>query len=333
MSDIRLERLDALPAALAEISVQEIRSVFSGPSLIEIEGEIDDAPLFISTLLHGNETTSFEVLQHLQRACALAKPHRSLMIFVGNVEAAEQGLRHLDHAPDYNRIWAGGASPHHRLAQEVLALARQRRVFASVDIHNNTGDNPVYGCVNVLRPADLQLAEMASSVGVYYLNPPTTQSIAFSRICPAITMECGKPGSAEGFAAAVSLIDRVTRLDRFRDRLPDRDKLELYQTIGRVIVEQDAPIEFAEEGQGLALRPDLETRNFTRFRKDELWARTDWSRSLLRVVDEHGADLTDQFFRRDGDELRLARDIVPAMITRDIDIIRDDCLCYFMERI
>ena len=53
----------------------------------------------------------------------------------------------------------------------------------------------------------------------------------------------------------------------------------------------------------------------------------------LRVLDEHGADLTPAFFHFDGPQIRLRRDIVPAMITPDQQIIRQDCLCYLMRPI
>jgi len=44
---------------------------------------------------------------------------------------------------------------------------RLRDVFASVDIHNNTGLNPHYGCVTALRHASLHLAAMFSRTVVY----------------------------------------------------------------------------------------------------------------------------------------------------------------------
>ena len=133
-----IDRYDRLPEALAGISAREIRSVFPNSSLVYIEGERPQ-PMFVSTLLHGNELTSFSVLQHLERSCRVSRPPRSLIVFVGNVDAAAAGVRHLDETPDYNRIWAGGDTPWHAMADEVKNEAMHAGLFASVDIHNAAG--------------------------------------------------------------------------------------------------------------------------------------------------------------------------------------------------
>jgi hypothetical protein len=47
---------------------------------------------------------------------------------------------------------------------------------------------------------------------------------------------------------------------------------------------------------------------------------------------EDGGDVTSDFFAiRDG-ELLLSRGAMPSMLTLDERIIRQDCLCYLMER-
>lgn len=329
--DLQLDQLDQLPPALATISVREIRSVFPNPTLIHVAGELDP-PLFISTLLHGNETTSFRVLQWLEETLRGGRPRRSLMIFVGNVAAAEAGVRLLDGEPDFNRIWAHGDTPHHRLAQEVLAFARQRGLFASIDVHNNTGRNPVYGCVNALRPEDLHLAASFAPIGVYYLNPPTTQSIAFSHLAPAITLECGQVGDPDGAAAAMALIEHVMSLDGFPSNPPQTGALELFETVGRVLIDPETEVSFGPSSQStLRLRADLEDLNFQRVDTGDVWATTDADELGLCVVDEHGVDITSAFFRREADRIKLRQRVVPAMVTADEAIIRQDCLCYLMK--
>ena len=325
-----LDRLDRLPEALAHIAPTEIRTVFPNPTLISIPGEKPE-PVFVSTLLHGNETTSFDVLQHLTRAYGKRRPPRSLMIFVGNVRAAEQGRRFLEGQPDFNRIWSHGDGPCHDMAREVLAVARSAGLFASIDVHNNTGANPLYGCVNALRPADLQLAAIFAPLGVFYLNPSTTQSVAFSQLCPAITVECGRSGEPDGVAAAIDLVETVLRLDAFAVYPPEPGALDLYETVGRVVVASGHSVSFGETEADLVLRADLETLNFKPLKAGAVWGRTNGGAPPLRVVDEHGADLTDAFFQFNHGEILLASDVVPAMITSDLQIIRQDCLCYLMR--
>lgn len=330
---MRLDRLDHIPPRLLEIGVRELRQVFPNPTLIELAGTQPE-PLFVCTLLHGNETSSFDVLQALARRYGSgSRPGRNLIIFIGNVEATESGRRHLDHQPDFNRIWAGGQTPYHALAEEVMAIARAREVWASIDVHNNTGTNPLYGCVNALRPADLQLAARFAPVGVYYRNPPTTQSMAFSRLCPAVTLECGRSGAADGIAAAIDLIEYALSLEAFNAHPPAKDQIQLFETVGRVVIQDDTAFAYAGTEAELQLASDLEAMNFRPLPAGWIWGRTSRADGGIKVLDEHGADLTDDFFAVDHGALRLTQPVTPAMITRDIDIIRQDCLGYLMKPI
>ncbi len=258
---MHLDHHDAWPPDLADISLAEIQRVLPNPTLITIAGE-RGPPLFLSTLLHGNETTSFEVLQTLARRYARVRPPRSMLIFVGNVEAAASAARLLPGQPDFNRIWAGGVGPFVALAEQVKQAARAGAPFASIDIHNNTGLNPHYGCINVLRPADLQLAAWFAPLAVYYRNPPTTQSMAFADFCPAITIECGRSQDEAGLAEALRLIDHVMTADSLPTVAPPTSALRLYETVGRVLIDPACSFSFGEGETELVLRADLEHLNF-----------------------------------------------------------------------
>ncbi|QLC24815.1 peptidase M14 [Parasphingopyxis algicola] len=326
---IRLDRLNQFPAGLTDIGPREIATVLPNPALIMIPGERED-PLFVSTVLHGNETTSFFVLRELARKYGATPPPRSLMIFVGNVRAMAADARYLPDQHDFNRIWADGDSPFHHLVRQVAEAAREQDPFASIDIHNNTGTNPYYGCVNALRPADLHLAAAFAPVGVFYRNPSTTQSVAFSQFCPAVTIECGKSGDEAGIAKALWLIDHVAALEHFPDHAPPDEAVRLYQTVGSVVVDPASSIAFGDSGADLALRPDLEAMNFSDLEAGTYWATAREPARALRVIGEHGDDLTDQFFVADGGRISLKRAATPAMITSDESVIRQDCLGYLM---
>jgi succinylglutamate desuccinylase len=53
----------------------------------------------------------------------------------------------------------------------------------------------------------------------------------------------------------------------------------------------------------------------------------------FEVINESGQDVADEFFEFDAGSLKLTRPIVPAMLTTQERIIRQDCLCYFMEEL
>jgi succinylglutamate desuccinylase len=135
--------------------------------------------LFVSVLLHGNETTGWQAVRQLLRCYRERELPRSLSLFIGNVRAARYGQRRLDGQPDYNRIWGPGSTPEHAMAEAVLRQMRQRGVFASVDIHNNTGTNPHYACVNYLDPSTLHLATLFGRTVLYFRRPEGVQSMAF----------------------------------------------------------------------------------------------------------------------------------------------------------
>jgi hypothetical protein len=69
----------------------------------------------------------------------------------------------------------------------------RRGVFASIDVHNNTGLNPHYACVNRLDKEFLWLASLFGRLVIYFTHPKGTQTAAFAPFCPAVTLECGKP--------------------------------------------------------------------------------------------------------------------------------------------
>ena len=76
--------LDHLPEQLLEKAAHELSDILSGPTLIHLNGA-RSRPLFVSVLLHGNETTGWEAIkQYLKSQQGKILP-RSLSIFIGNV--------------------------------------------------------------------------------------------------------------------------------------------------------------------------------------------------------------------------------------------------------
>ncbi|MCG8503558.1 MAG: M14 family metallopeptidase, partial [Sphingomonadales bacterium] len=179
-----LRVLTSLPDGLLTAGPRELHKLLGGPTLIHLPGR-HARPLFASVLLHGNETAGFEAAQTVLRKYAPGGGNRplprSLSLFIGNVAAAEKGLRRLEDQPDFNRIWPGaesGGTPEHAVMAQVLAEMQARNVFASIDLHQNTGINPHYGCVNRLQPAYLHLARLFSRTVVYFRKPKGVQSMA-----------------------------------------------------------------------------------------------------------------------------------------------------------
>ena len=192
---IRLDHFQTLPPELERVSSRDVRTLYPNPAIIHLEGMRKD-PVVMSVLLHGNEPVGWIALQKLQ---AWMKEHplpRSLLIFIGNVAAAEANVRFLKNGRDFNRLWTlKGEGPEMDLARQVHQHIRDARPFAVIDLHNNTGANPHYACIHNLNADSRQLASLFSPRAILTHNPPSMFSNAFADIARSITAECGQVGS------------------------------------------------------------------------------------------------------------------------------------------
>lgn len=329
---MRLSVFDRPPADLERLAAHQLSAALDGPTLVSLPGRRGQ-PLFLSTLLHGNEVTSWEVARGILAAARKGNLERSVLLFIGNIPAAAKRLRYLAGQPDYNRIWSGGERPEHRLATEVLEIVRAARPFAVIDIHNNTGRNPFYSCVSRIEPAHLHLASMFSPTAVYYTNPNSALSIACSEFAPAIAIECGKSGDASGVEKARKLVFDAMAEESWRSDFHFVHGLRLYHTLGRLFLQEGPSYSFDGSPADVMLTASIEDWNFRTAEAGSVWAHTTLTESPLRVVDQTGADITGDFFVQKNGETRLIVPATPSMLTTDIDNIRLDCFGYLMEPI
>ena len=324
---------ETLPPGLLVRAASQLHEVLPGPTLIHLTGRRPQ-PLFASVLLHGNEDTGWLAAQSVLKKFATAELPRALSLFIGNVEAARTGQRRLDGQPDYNRVWPGGEEAHPAEAammQEVVDAMRARGVFASIDIHNNTGLNPHYACVNRLEQDFLHLAVLFSRIVVYFIRPRGVQSAAFAELCPAVTVECGKPGTPGGVEHAAAFMEACLHLSEFPAHpLPPHD-VDLFHTVATVKVPQQLSFGFGAPDADIDFVPELDHYNFRELAHGDAWGRVRQGRLL--ALDETGTDIGDRLFDYRKNEITLRRPLMPAMLTRDERVIRQDCLCYLMERI
>jgi len=326
--------LEHLPDGFLEAKACELHTILPGPTLIHLAGRRPQ-PLFASILLHGDEDVGLRAVQDLLRRHAKGNFPRALSLFVGNVAAARQGVRRLDGQPDYNRIWPGTEGPESvesRMMAEIVDQMRRRRVFASIDLHNNTGVNPHYCCVNVVANPHLQLASLFGRTVVYFLRPKGVQSMAFAPICPAVTCECGKVGDATGVLRAFEFLNACLHLVEIpSDPVPQGD-IHLYHTVATVKVPRGATIGFGKEPADFTFLADLERLNFRELSPGtQIGARAAGVRDELEIWDENGNDVRRQFAGYESGAIRLRRSVIPSMLTQNERVIRQDCLGYLME--
>ncbi|NEX20887.1 peptidase M14 [Thiorhodococcus mannitoliphagus] len=334
-----LQAFDTLPNDLLETDSRELGAVLGAPTLIHLDGA-REPPLFVSVLMHGNETVGWDAIrsllsERLERFGELRLP-RALSLFIGNVTAAASGVRRLPGQPDYNRVWPGSpVAPtlEHDLMARVVAIMAERGVFASLDLHNNTGVNPHYACINVIDNRFLRLATLFSRTVVYFIRPAGVQSMAMARLCPAVTVECGKVGDQQGLEHARSFIDAALHLTEIPAEPLAPQDIDLYHTVAQVRVPEDVDFSFSVGDGELILDPELERMNFCELPPGTLFATCRGNDGIgLDVRDELGQDVGARFFSLDQGQLRLRQAVMPSMLTLDETVIRQDCLCYLMER-
>ncbi len=328
--------LDRVPSQFLNCPPERLIEVLPRPTLFDLEGR-DPRPLFVSVLLHGNEETGLEAAQELLRRHLGKGLARSLLLFVGNVEAAAAGVRTLPSQHDFNRIWPGTPLIADRLAhmaQFVFDYSARRPLFASVDIHNNTGFNPHYGCTPRLEPKFLALARLFSRTIVHSERPLGVLTSAFARLCPAITVECGKVGEGKARDHVIELLEACLSIAELPDHAPSPQDLNLLRTYVIVRVPKAATLSFDGAAADFMFSADLDHLNFSELEAGTTFGRVGNGATELELVSGEGAEATPQrYFDYANGEIRLARAAIPAMLTTKPEAVRQDCLGYLMHRI
>lgn len=331
-----LTQYDRLPPGLLEAHASQLGDVLPGPALIHLPGR-RTPPVFVSVLLHGNEDTGWLAAQAVLKKYAQTELPRALSLFIGNVSAARSSVRRLDGQPDYNRVWPGGEeapSDESAMMSKVVEAMRTRDVFASIDIHNNTGLNPHYACINKLEPHFLHLAMLFSRIVVYFIRPRGVQSAAFAELCPSVTVECGKPGNPDSVAHAAEFMEACLHLSEFPVHPVAPHDIDLFHTVATVKVPAHVSFGFNSAEADINFLPELDHFNFRELERGVQLGRVrPDSSARLWVVNEEGDDIGERMFDYQQGGIALKQRLMPAMLTRDERVIRQDCLCYLMERI
>jgi succinylglutamate desuccinylase len=325
----------SLPSGFLDATPESLHKVLPEPTLIHLPGNRDDR-LFVTILQHGNEAVGLLAVQALLKRFAGQALPRGLSVFVSNIEAARDGVRRLDNQPDYNRVWPGSdrdPTAEHQLMQQVVDEMRRHKLFASVDLHNNIGLNPHYACINRLDSRFLQLANLFSRTVVYFILPKGVQSMAMAELCPATTLECGKAGDQRGVEHAAEYLDACLHMEHLPDHAPSSRDIDLYHTVATVKVPEQFSLGGAHDDSDIRLVDDLEHLNFRELQVGTILATiAPGSGARFDVWHESGRDTTQEFLEVDENRIRLVKPIMPSMLTVNEAAIRQDCLCYFMER-
>lgn len=329
-----LNEMNHIPDALFTAQVEDLETILGAPTLFHLDG-INKQPLFICTLLHGNETTGFYAIQRLLKKYRQQPLPRAISLFIGNVAAAKENQRHLETQDDYNRIWPGS---HHSdsaekdMMQTVTRIMQKKKPFASIDIHNNTGKNPHYACINILNPHCLVLASKFSEIAVYFTSPKGVQSSAFADFCPSAVLECGQSGDKSGEDHALCFLETILAMNELSSN--NSGSLTLYHTIARVMIPRTVLIAKNNNENDIYLNTELEDRNFHLIQPGTVFATVNSSKKELAIVsNESNENVTNEYLEINNNQLLFKKPITLSMFTTSEQAIRQDCVCYFMEEL
>lgn len=325
-----------MPEGLLDAGVADLAGLLGGPALIDVEGRGGD-PLFVSVLQHGNEHAGFLAVRNVLRRHESRGLPRPLCLFIGNVEAAARNLRKLPGQLDFNRAWPGTRwpdAPEAKLLARVVDEVRRRGPFASVDIHTNTGLNPHYACVNRLAHPYFHLARLFSRTVVFFERPRGVQSAALARLCPAVTVECGRNDDSSGVVHAEEFIDACLHLSQIPTHPIPQHDIDLLRTRAIVRVPPEFTISFDGTEADVRFRHNIEELNFSEIDRGTILARTNPDKFVrLEVLPGRDSDAVDGLLDYPDGEIRMGETAIPSMLSSNVDAVRQDCLCYFMRRI
>ena len=330
----QLKIIDSLPKGFLEIQPKEITKLLAGPALIHLKGE-KEPPFFISVILHGNEYSGLLILQRILKKYQTLPV--SLIIFIGNPRACAQNVRHLPNQPDFNRIWNPNSFSHsdfeyyESLARPVLQYAKDHKIQSAIDIHNNTGQSPIYACVSQREKESVRLAQIFSKNIVYFTNPDSVLSIALSQIAPSIVIECGLPGENQGIDTAVKMIESLLD-DNWKQNSIQASSV--YHTQARLYVSSDLsfhPQPALQKDKSLCFIEEWDQLNFKLLRKGDFLGKAS-NANQIRVIDKKGQNVFHQFFSIQDNHLRVKSPFIPGMLTKNTQIAKTDCLGYVMEK-
>lgn len=322
---------DQLPENFVNTRTEELYKILSGPSLFDLKIGEGDQYVFLSVLLHGNEPTGLKVVQKLLKKYNHQLPF-NLLLLVGNVQAAKDKVRYLSNQQDMNRIWNGGDTQMEQWASAVKEYVVSKNPMWGLDLHNNTGKNPLYACVNHLHDELFLLAGAFSDKVVYFETPQEAMSVSLSDHFPTVTLECGHFADLDGVERTFLYLENLLSKNAITE-IPYNPNFKLYEVEATVKVKSGLEIYIGDhsEDEAVCFLPHLENLNFEMAKEGSVLGRSREDESPLIVCGVEGENLHDQYIDYVEGRLQLQTDVVPSMISLDPIIIRQDCLGYFMK--
>jgi hypothetical protein len=332
-----LEMVDDTDEILGD-NADEFLGRLGQAALIRRRGRDRSRARAVVTLLHGNEPSGLRAVWSWLRLNVV--PAVDCLIFLPGVEAALTPPRFTHRVRpggrDLNRCFAppfDGTDG--ELASEILAQIGGAECEAVIDLHNNTGHNPVYGVGPVADDQCLGLVALFANRFVLtdlHLGA-LMEAVAAER--PAVTIECGRAGDPAADAVAFAGLQRFLHADRL-EPLKESDGVEIFASPVRVRLRPGTRLVFSSQpadDADLTLTRDIDRHNFEILAAGHhigwIHAGSPWP---LEARDAEGNDISHTMFAVNDGALHIRHEMIPIMMTTQPEIALQDCLFYAVER-
>ena len=173
----------------------------------------------------------------------MIKPN--ILILLGNPKAFYENKRFIEGQLDHNRIWTTKESrPDNLVAQKAINHFIEHDFLCAVDIHNNTGKNPLFSCLNRLDKKTLGLAQMFGTDVLFFEDPETALSTFMGRFCPSMAIECGLSGDEFGIEKTPQSFSLKLLKYALRKISLSMSSKSIFKSFGKFTLHPDADVSF-----------------------------------------------------------------------------------------
>jgi hypothetical protein len=148
-----------------------------------------------------------------------------------------------------------------------------------------------------------------------------------------VTVECGQVGQTKTVDHAYEFIDAALNLSEIPQHPIQKQDIDLFHTIAIVKIPEQTSFSFTNKDSQILFNENIDHMNFREIEVNTLLGTTKDSDSYhLQAWSNEGIDIAEELFDFSENKIRTKKSVMPAMLTLNEKVIRQDCLCYLMER-
>ena len=146
---------------------------------------------------------------------------------------------------------------------------------------------------------------------VYFIRPKGVLSAAFAKLCPSVTLECGKPEHHYGVEHALDFLERCLGLEDIPNHPLSQHQIDLFHTVAQITIHNHVSFGFRDNNADFGLIDDLDHMNFTEIPAGTVFGKLTGNTNLpVTAKGETGEDMTEQYFSISGNKLIINKPVI-----------------------